>query len=68
MSGQVKKAGKAIDEVYLTLRGIREGRYSCLPVRLTAKLIECSCGIPCLHAPEVHSKSDACSGLRRACC
>ena len=26
-----------------------------------AKLIRCSFGIPCLHAPEVHSRSNSCS-------
>ena len=44
--------GKAIAEVYFALRGTREGRYGCLPVGSTAKLIGCSCGIPCLHALE----------------
>ena len=60
--------GKAIVEVYWALRGIRDGRYDCLPVEFTVKLIKCSCGTPCLHPPEVHSRSDSCSGLGRACC
>ena len=38
-----------------------------LPVGVTAKLIRCSCGIPCLHAPEVHSRSNSCGGLGQAC-
>ena len=68
MSGQVRQAGKAIAEIYRTLRGTLEGRYGCLPVGFTAKIIECSCCIPCLHALEVHSRSDSCSGLGQACC
>ena len=59
--------GKAIIEVYWALQGTREGRYGCLPVGFTAKLIECSCGVPCLHAPEVHFRFDSCGGLGRAC-
>ena len=59
--------GKAVVEVYRALGGIREGRYGCLPVGFTAKLIECSCDIPCLYAPEVHPKLDSCGGLERAC-
>ena len=39
-----------------------------LSVGTTAKFIECSCGIPCLHALEVHSRSDSCSGFGRVCC
>ena len=60
--------GKAIGEVYWALRGTQEGRYGCLSVGVTAKLIECLCGIPCLHAPKVHSKSDSCGGLEQAYC
>ena len=55
-------------KVYWTLRGTLEGGYDCLPVGVTAKLIGCSCGSLCLHAPKVHSKSDSCSGLGLACC
>ena len=62
------QVGQAIAKVYWALRGAREGRYSCIPVVFTAKLIECSCGIPCLHTPEVHSKFNSCGGLRRALC
>ena len=29
---------------------------------------ECSCGIPCLYAPEAHSRFYSCGGLWRACC
>ena len=68
MSGQVQQAGKAIVEVYWAFLGTRDGRYDCLSVGIISKLIECSCGIPCLHAPEVHSRSNSCSGLRLACC
>ena len=60
--------GKFITEVYRALGGTREGRYGCLSVGVTAKLIECSCSIPCLHALEVHSRSDPCGGLGRDCC
>ena len=54
MSGQVRQEKKAIAEVYWAIRGTRDGGYGCIPVGLTAKLIECTCGIPCLHAQEVH--------------
>ena len=67
MSGQVWQAGKTIAEAYRDLRDTREGGYSCVSVEFTAKLIGCSCNVPCLHAQEVHSISDSCSGLRRAC-
>ena len=39
------------------------GRYGCISVGFTTKFIKCSCGIPCLHAPEVHPRSDLCGGL-----
>ena len=68
MNSQVRQAGKAIAEVYQALRDTREGGYSCVSVGFTAKFIGCSCGVPCLHAPEVYSRSDSCSGLGRACC
>ena len=55
-------------KIYQALRGTREGRYSCLTVGATAKPIGCLCGIPCLHAPEIHSKLVSCGGLGRACC
>ena len=63
MSSQIWQVRKAIAEVYWALRGTREGRYDCIPVGVTAKLIECSCCISCLHASEVHFRSDSCSGL-----
>ena len=66
--GQVRQEGKAIVEIYRALRGTREGRYSCLSVGVTTKPIGCSCGIPCLYAPEIHSRSDSYGGLGRACC
>ena len=50
----VVKFGK--EESY---RGTREGRYGFLPIGITSKFIECSCGIPCLHALEVYSRSDS---------
>ena len=52
---QIRKVGKAIVEVYQALRGTRDGRYSCLPVGVTTKLIRCSFGIPCLHTPKYTS-------------
>ena len=55
MSGQVRKAGKAIAEVYRALRDSQEGGYSCVSVGFTTKLIGCSCNVPCLHAQKVHS-------------
>ena len=42
--------------------------YGCLLIGTTANFIDCSCGNPCLHAPEVYSRSDSCSGLGQACC
>ena len=60
--------GKFIAEVYWALRGTREGGYSRVLVAVTTRFIEGSCGIPCLHAPEVHLRSDSRSGLGRACC
>ena len=45
------QAGKAVTEVYRALRSTQEGRNSRLSVGVTAKFIECSYGIPCLHAP-----------------
>ena len=68
MSGQVLQAGKAITEIYRALRGTREGRYSCLSVSITAKLIGRSYGILCLHALKVHSRSNSHGRLGRACC
>ena len=67
MSGQVRQAGKAIADVYLALQDTREGGYNCLLVGFIAKFIGCSCGVPFLHALEVHSRSNSCSGLGRAC-
>ena len=55
--------GKAIAEVFRALRDTRDDGYSCISVDSTAEFIECSCGVPCLHDPEVHSRSDSCSGL-----
>ena len=55
--------GKAIAEVYRALQDTREGGYSCISLGTTTEFIECSCGVPCLHALEVHSRSDSCSGL-----
>ena len=46
----------------LSLR-YREGGYSCVPVGVIARFIKCSCCIPCLHAPEVHSRSNSYSEL-----
>ena len=63
MNGQVWQAGKAIIEIYKALQGTQDGRYGCLPIGVTAKLIGYSCSIPCLHAPKVHSRSDLCGGL-----
>ena len=57
--------GKAVAKVYRALRSTRDGRYSFLLVGFTAEFIESSCSIQCLHAPEVHSGSDSCSGLGR---
>ena len=54
---------KGIAEIYQAFRGTREGRYGCLLVGVTTKLIGCSCGIPCLYALEVHSRSDSYGGL-----
>ena len=59
--------GKDVIEVYWALLGTREGWYSCLSIGTIAKFIECSCVIPCLHAPKVHPKSDSCDELGRAC-
>ena len=63
MSDQVWQAGKVIVEIYWPFRGTREGRYSCLPVGTTSEFIKCSRRIPCLHSPEIHSRSGSCSGL-----
>ena len=52
MSGQVQQEGKANAEIYQVLQGTQDGRYNCLPVGVTTKLIGCSCGISCLHAPK----------------
>ena len=54
---------KVVTEVYRALRGTQEGKYSCLLVGVTSEFIGFSCGIPCLPAPEVHSRSDSSSGL-----
>ena len=56
-----------VAEVYRALQGTRAGWYSCLSVGTIAKFIECSCSIPCLHAPEIHPRSNSCGGLGRAC-
>ena len=63
MSGRVRQAGKAIAKIYSALRGTQEGRYGFLPVSVIAKLIGCSCSIPCFNASKVHSRSDSCGGL-----
>ena len=63
MSGHVRQTGKAITEVYLTLRGTGEGRYDFLLFGFTTKLTECLHSILCLHAPKVHFRSDSCGGL-----
>ena len=63
MSDQVGKRGETVTEVYRALQDTREGGYSCISVGFIAKFIRCPRGIPCLHAPEIHSKSDSCSGL-----
>ena len=34
---------------------------------LQAKFIRCSCCIQCLHAQELHPRSDSCGWLGRAC-
>ena len=60
--------GKAIAEVYWTLRGTRECRCGCVSVSIAVEFIRCLRSIPCLHAPEVYSRSDSCGGLGRACC
>ena len=41
-----------IVKIYWTLRGTREGRYSCVSIGITARFIECSYGIPCLYATQ----------------
>ena len=66
MSGQVRQVRKSIVEAYWALRGTQEGRYGCIAVGFTVEFIECTCGIPCLHALEVHPRSDSCGGLGRA--
>ena len=58
--------GGTIAEVYRALRDNQEGGYSCISVGFIAEFIRCPRGIPCYHAPEVHSRSDSCSGLGRA--
>ena len=63
MSGQIRQAGKSIAKIYGALRGTREVRYSFLPVGITVEFIGCSQRIPCLHALEIHFKSDSDSGL-----
>ena len=50
------------------LTSTQGGGYGCLPVGINAKLIGCSCGVPCLHALEGHSRSNSCRGLGRTCC
>ena len=40
---------KTIAEIYRDLINTQEGGYDFLSVGVIAKLIECSCGIPCLH-------------------
>ena len=65
---QVRQVRKAIVEVYRALRDTRGGGYSCASIGFTAKLIGCSCNVPCLHAQEAYSRSDLCNGLGRACC
>ena len=47
---------------------LEEGWHSYLLVGATTKFIECPCSVPCLHALEVHSRSNSCSELGRACC
>ena len=68
MSGQVRQARKTITEVYQALRDTREGGYSWVSIGFTTKFIRYSCSVPYLHAAEVHSRSDSCSGIGRACC
>ena len=68
MSGRVRQAEKSIIDVYQALRDTRDGGYNCVSVGFTPKFIGCSCGVPCLHAPEVHYRSDSCSGLGRDYC
>ena len=63
MSGQVRQAMEAIAEVRGTFRDTREGRHCSVPVGFTAKHVRCLGGISRLHAPEVHSRSNSCSGL-----
>ena len=67
MNGQVRQAGKAIAKVCRALRDTQEGEYNCLSIAFTTKFIGCSCNVPCLHAPEVHSKFDSGSGLGQTC-
>ena len=48
-----------------SLRDTREGRHGSVPVGFTAQHVRCPRGISRLHAPEVHSRSNSCSGLGR---
>ena len=60
------KRGKLSSRYIRPFRDTQEGRYSCISVGFTAKFIGCPRGIPCLHALEIHSRSNSCSGLGRA--
>ena len=57
---------EAIAEIHRALQDTREGGCYCVSVGITVEFIECPQGIPCLHAPEVHSRSNSCSGIGRA--
>ena len=66
MSGQVRKARRAVAEVYWPLRDTREGGYSRVPVGFVTKVINCQRSIPCFNAPKVHPTSDSSVGLGQA--
>ena len=55
--------GEAIAEIHRALRDTREGGHSCVLIGITTEFMGCPRGIPFLHAPEVHSISNSCSGL-----
>ena len=65
MSDQVQQAGEAFVKVHWTLLDTRDGGHNCVSVGPTTELIQCSLGVPRLHAPKIYSRSSSCSGLRR---
>ena len=62
------KRGKLSQRYFGALQGTRGGGYNQVFIGITARLIGCSCGIPCLHALKVNSRSESCSGLGQTCC